>query len=726
MIMGICLLCAACGNKGKITYPEAERQDVTDNYFGHEVADPYRWMENDTTAQVAAWVEAENRVTDAYLQKIPFLKSLNRRLTALADYEKMGMPFKKGGKYYFFRNDGLQNQSVLYVMDSAEMEAPDALQRMQKAEVFLDPNKLSDDGTVALTGVYFNKTGTKMAYTISRSGSDWSEIYVMDVQSRQLTGDHIIWAKFTGAAWHGDGFYYSGYPQPKEGSELSGINEGHRVYYHNLGTPQSEDRRITIELDRRHPQRFYTAATDEDEQWLIIDEDGADNGNRVFVKNFNWKYCYDVSLAEDFRYRHQVVACIGQTVYMLTNEDAPNYRLVKIDLSAMERIPFGQKGGCPLITKTQYVDVIPENNAVLSNVQLIGGKWVAIYGQDASDHAYIFSMEGKKEREIQLPTFGPVSFSGEKKERGCFYTFTSFTFPAVIYRLDVETGESVKFRTPQVAFNPEDYICEQLFVTSKDGTKVPMFITYKKGLQRNGKNPVYLYGYGGFNISLTPGFSPYRIPFLEAGGIYASVNLRGGSEYGEAWHLAGTKMQKQNVFDDCIAAAEHLIKEKYTKAGKICIAGGSNGGLLVGAVVNQRPDLFGAALPAVGVMDMLRYHLFTIGWNWAPDYGTSADSEEMFKYLYAYSPLHNIRNDGTPYPPILITTADHDDRVVPAHSFKYAATLQASNTGNAPKLIMIETKAGHGAGKPLSKVLESQTATWGFAMYELGMQPKWK
>ncbi|MBO7464590.1 MAG: S9 family peptidase, partial [Bacteroidales bacterium] len=554
--MGICLLCTACGNKGKITYPEAERQDVTDNYFGHEVADPYRWMENDTTAQVAAWVEAENRVTDAYLQKIPFLKSLNRRLTALADYEKMGMPFKKGGKYYFFRNDGLQNQSVLYVMDSAEMEAPDALQRMQKAEVFLDPNKLSDDGTVALTGVYFNRTGTKMAYTISRSGSDWSEIYVMDVQSRQLTGDHIIWAKFTGAAWHGDGFYYSGYPQPKEGSELSGINEGHTVYYHQVGTPQSQDR-IAYQ-DKRYPQRFYTASTDKEEHWLIIDEDGADNGNRVFVKDLNQKNGTFVEVASDFRYRHAIVACLDEDIYMMTNEDAPNYRLVRFGISQ----------------PTRWDEVVPESKNPMSNAQVIGGKWILTYGQDASDHAYIYSMEGKKEREIQLPTFGSVGFSGEKKERNCFYTFTSFTFPAVIYRLDVETGESVKFRTPQVAFNPEDYICEQLFVTSKDGTKVPMFITYKKGLQRNGQNPVYLYGYGGFNISLTPGFSPYRIPFLEAGGIYASVNLRGGSEYGEAWHLAGTKMQKQNVFDDCIAAAEHLIKEKYTKAGKICIAGG--------------------------------------------------------------------------------------------------------------------------------------------------------
>ena len=708
MVMGICLLCTACGNKGKINYPEAERQNVTDNYFGHEVADPYRWMENDTTAQVKAWVEAENRVTDAYLQKIPFLKNLNKRLTALADYEKIGMPFKKGGKYYFFRNDGLQNQSVLHVMDSADMEAPDALQRMRKAEVFLDPNKLSDDGTVALTGVYFNRTGTKMAYTISRSGSDWSEIYVMDAETRQLTGDHIIWAKFTGAAWHGDGFYYSGYPQPKAGSELSGINEGHTVYYHQIGTPQSQDR-IAYQ-DKRYPQRFYTASTDKEEHWLIIDEDGADNGNRVFVKNLQDKKGAFVEVASDFRYRHGIVACLGEDIYMMTNEEAPNYRLVRFNISQPK----------------QWNEVVPEGKNPMSNAQVIGGKWILTYGQDASDHAYIYSLEGQREREIQLPTFGSVSFSGEKKERNCFYTFTSFTFPAVIYRLDVETGESVKFRTPQVAFNPEDYTCEQLFVTSKDGTKVPMFITYRKGLKRNGQNPVYLYGYGGFNISLTPGFSPYRIPFLEAGGIYASVNLRGGSEYGEAWHLAGTKMQKQNVFDDCIAAAEHLIKEKYTKAGKICVAGGSNGGLLVGAVVNQRPDLFGAALPAVGVMDMLRYHLFTIGWNWAPDYGISADSEEMFKYLYGYSPLHNIRNDGTPYPPILITTADHDDRVVPAHSFKYAATLQASNTGKAPKLIMIETKAGHGAGKPLSKVLESQTSTWGFAMYELGMQPKWE
>lgn len=701
-------LCIACNGKREISYPEAERQDITDDYFGHKVADPYRWMENDTSAQVEAWVEAENTITNAYLKKIPFLTSLNQRLTTLADYEKAGMPFKRGGKYYFFRNNGLQNQSVLYVIDSADIEAPDALQRMQRAEVFLDPNKLSEDGTVALTGVFFNKTGQYMAYTISRSGSDWSEIYVMDVKSRQLTGDHIIWAKFTGAAWHNDGFYYSGYPQPKEGSELSGINEGHTVYYHKIGTPQSQD--CIAYQDKRYPQRFYTASTDKEEQWLIIDEDGADNGNRVFVKNLNQKNGSFVEVASDFRYRHSIVACLGDDIYMMTNEEAPNYRLVKFNT----------------LQPKQWDNVIPEDKNPLSNAQIIGGKWILTYGQDASDHAYIYSIDGQKEREIQLPTFGSVGFSGDKKESNCFYTFTSFTFPAVIYRLNVETGKSEKFRTPKVAFNPEDYTCEQVFVTSKDGTKVPMFLTYKKGIQLNGNNPVYLYGYGGFNISLTPGFSPYRIPFLEAGGIYASVNLRGGSEYGEAWHLAGTKMQKQNVFDDCIAAAEYLIKEKYTKAGKICIAGGSNGGLLVGAVVNQRPDLFGAALPAVGVMDMLRYHLFTIGWNWAPDYGTSADSEEMFKYLYAYSPLHNIKNDGTPYPPILITTADHDDRVVPAHSFKYAATLQASNTGKAPKLILIETKAGHGAGKPLSKVLESQTATWGFAMYSLKMQPNWE
>ena len=707
IMTSIALLAAACGKKKDLSYPDAERQEVTDNYFGHEVADPYRWMEDDTSAQVAAWVEAENKVTQAYLQRIPFLNALNRRLTALSDYEKVGMPFKKGGKYYFFRNDGLQNQSVLYVMDSAGMEAPDALARMQKAEVFLDPNQLSEDGTVALTGVYFNKSGKYMAYTISRSGSDWSEIYVMDAETRQLTGDHITWAKFTGAAWHGDGFYYSAYPRPKEGSELSGINENHTIYYHRIGTPQSQDE--VAYADKRYPKRFYTASTDEEEQWLIIDEDGADNGNRVFVKKLDQKNNAFVEVASDFRYRHGIVACLDDDIYMLTNEDAPNYRLVKFNISQPKL----------------WNMVVPENKKPLSNAQLIGGKWVLTYGQDASDHAYIYSLEGQKEREIQLPTFGSVGFSGEKKERNCFYAFTSFTFPTVIYRLDVETGKSEKFRTPQVAFNPEDYTCEQVFVTSKDGTKVPMFLTYKKGMRRNGNNPVYLYGYGGFNIALTPGFSPYRIPFLEAGGIYASVNLRGGSEYGEEWHLAGTKMQKQNVFDDCIAAAEYLIAQKYTKAGKICVAGGSNGGLLVGAVVNQRPDLFGAALPAVGVMDMLRYHLFTIGWNWAPDYGTSADSEEMFQYLYGYSPLHNIKNDGTPYPPILITTADHDDRVVPAHSFKYAATLQASNTGNAPKLILIETKAGHGAGKPLSKVLESQTATWGFAMYNLGMKPEY-
>ena len=695
LISGIC----GCNPKsGNIQYPVAEKQDVTDNYFGTNVTDAYRWLEDDTTAAVVDWVEKQNKVTQDYFSRIPFREKLKQRLTELTDYEKISSPYKKHNKYYYSKNDGLQNQSVLYVKQTLDGEA----------SVLLDPNKLSDDGTVALSGISFSNDGKYLAYTISRSGSDWVEIFVMDLSTKQLISDHIKWAKFSDASWQQDGFYYSAYDAPEEGKEFSGINENHKIFYHKLGTDQKED--VLVYENRKYPKRFYNAWVDEDEKSMFVFESGEGRGNNLYMRDLRKPGSQFVQLTEDFDYEYDPIEVIGETVYFYTNYNAPKYRLMKTTLDKPEL--------------KYWTDVIPESENVINGVFFIGGKIILTYTKDASDHAYVYTMEGKQEFEVALPTFGSVGFSGDKNDKETFYTFTSFTFPPTIYKYNIDNNKSEKYLAPDVRFNADDYVTEQVFYPSKDGTKIPMFITYRKGLKRDGKNPVYLYAYGGFNISLFPSFSTSRIPFLENGGIYAQANLRGGGEYGEEWHIAGTKMQKQNVFDDFIAAAEYLIKENYTASEKICIAGGSNGGLLVGAVVNQRPDLYKVALPDVGVMDMLRYHKFTIGWNWSSDYGTSEDSKEMFEYLYGYSPLHNIKNDGTPYPAILVTTADHDDRVVPAHSFKYTATLQAADTGNAPKLIRIETKAGHGSGKPISKILEEQADEYSFAMYNLGM--KWK
>jgi prolyl oligopeptidase len=684
---------------GKLTYPLAERQEVKDDYFGKTVADPYRWLEDDTTSQVADWVEAENSVTQAYIARIPFRDALKNRLTELYDYEKIGVPFKnkKSGKYYFYRNNGLQNQSVLYEKPTLDGEA----------SVLLDPNTFSDDGTVALAGMSISNDGKYLAYTVSRSGSDWHEIYVLELATRQKTADHIQWAKFSGADWHGDGFYYSAYDAPTAGKEFSNVNENHKIYYHRLGTSQTADE--LVYENRQYPKRFYSAWVDEDEKTFFVSESGEGLGNDLYMKTLHGNAPL-VKLTDNFDYEYNPVEVIGNDIYIYTNYKAPKYRLMKttIDRPALEN----------------WTDVVAEAQDVLNGVSFIGGKIILTYTKDASTHAFVHTLDGRREHEVALPTFGSVGFSGDKDDKETFYVFTSFTFPSTIYKYDIDLNKSEKYLAPDVKFNSEEYVTEQVFYPSKDGTKIPMFITYRKGLKLDGSNPVYLYGYGGFNISLSPSFSTFRIPFIENGGIYAQANLRGGGEYGEAWHLAGTKLHKQNVFDDFIAAAEYLISEKYTVAQKICVAGGSNGGLLVGAVVNQRPDLFGAALPAVGVMDMLRYHKFTIGWNWASDYGTSEDNSEMFSYLYAYSPLHNIRNDGTAYPAVLVTTADHDDRVVPAHSFKYTATLQAADTGSAPKLIRIETKAGHGAGKPLSKIIDEYADEYAFAMFNLKMTLK--
>lgn len=681
----------------KIVYPETAKDDVVDVYFGTEVADPYRWLENDTSAQTAAWVEAENKVTFAYLSEIPFRKQLYNRLMDLTNYEKYGTPFKKHGKYYFYKNDGLQNQSVIYVQDALDSEA----------RVFLDPNKLSDDGTVALAGLSFSNNGKYVAYTISRSGSDWREIFVMDANTGALLDDHIQWAKFSGASWRGDGFYYSAYDAPVAGKEFSNVNENHKIYYHAIGTPQSSDELVFQNPDQ--PKRFYSAYCPEDENVLFIFESGANRGNALFMKDITKKNAPIVALATNDEFQYSPVEVIGDDIYFYTNYQAPKGKIMKASLNNPKL--------------EQWKELVPENESVLSSAEVIGGKMFITYDQDASNHAYVYDMEGKRLQEIKLPTLGSVGFSGDKDDKECFMYFSSFTYPGSIFTYDMDANEYKLFRAPEVKFTPEDYKTEQIFYASKDGTKIPMFLTYHKDLKKDGNNPVFLYGYGGFNISLNPGFSTNRIPFIENGGIYVQVNLRGGGEYGEEWHVAGTKMQKQNVFDDFIAAAEYLIAEKYTNNNKIAIVGGSNGGLLVGACMTQRPELFRVAIPQVGVMDMLRYHKFTIGWNWASDYGTSEDSKEMFEYLYSYSPLHNLK-PGTAYPATLVTTADHDDRVVPAHSFKFAARLQECNDGTNPTLIRIDTKAGHGAGKPITKVLEEQADIYSFVMYNMGMKPK--
>ena len=680
----------------KLTYPKAEKVDTVDVYFGTEVADPYRWLENDTSAATAAWVEAENKVTNEYLAQIPFRKQLLERLTNLANYEKIGAPFKKHGKYYFYKNDGLQNQSVLYVQDSLEGEP----------RVFLDPNKLSDDGTVALTGLSFSHDGKYAAYTISRSGSDWTEIYVLDTVTGQLLDDHIEWAKFTGAAWQGDGFYYSAYDAPVKGKEFSNVNENHKVYYHKIGTPQTEDK--LIYQNPAYPKRFYYTGTSEDERILFVYESGAGRGNNLFIKDLKKANAPFIQLTTDFDYQYSPIEVIDNNVYIFTNYGAPKNRMMVADINNPKL--------------ENWKELIPEMESVLSSAEVIGGKLFLTYDKDASNHAYVYSQKGEHMHEIKLPSLGSVGFSGTKDDKECFFVFTSFTTPGTIYKYDMDKNSYELYRAPKVEFNSDDFVTEQAFFPSKDGIMIPMFLTYKKDLERNGNNPVFLYGYGGFGISLNPGFTTSRIPFLENGGIYAQVNLRGGSEYGEEWHIAGTKMQKQNVFNDFISAAEYLINNKYTNPDKIAIVGGSNGGLLVGACMTQRPDLFKVAIPQVGVMDMLRYHKFTIGWNWASDYGTSEDSQEMFEYLKGYSPLHNLK-PGTKYPATMVTTADHDDRVVPAHSFKFAATLQECNDGTNPTIIRIDSKAGHGAGKPMAKVLEEQADIYGFIMYNLKMKP---
>ncbi len=680
----------------QLQYPETKKGDTKEEYHGTNVPDPYRWLEDDNSEETKAWVKAQNKVTFDYLNSLPDREKIKKRLEELWNYPRYSSPFKKAQHYYFFKNDGLQNQSVMYRQSGLD----------GKPEEFLNPNTLNKEGIAALGGTSFSKTGKYFAYSIAVAGSDWQEIYVMESGSKKLLKDKIGWTKFGGASWNGDeGFYYSGYDKPDEKSKLSKQNQFHKVFYHKLGTDQSED--ILVHGDKEHPLRYHGAGLTEDRRFLILNVSEGTSGGELWYwdKTDAWQIGFKLLIA-GFSTEPDVVDNDGGKLIVRTNDGAPNYRVVLVD---------PKNPG-----KDNWKTVIPEKEEALQGVGTGGGYLFASYLKDASTKVYQYTYDGKLVREIQLPGIGSANgFGGEKEDKEFFYTFSSFSTPPSIYRYNLATGESTLFRKTEVKIKTDDFVTEQIFFSSKDGTKIPMFLTYKKGMERNGQNPVLIYGYGGFNIPITPGFSTSNAFFIEQGGIYVSVTLRGGSEYGEKWHEAGMLEKKQNVFDDFIGAAEYLVKEKYTNNQKIAIRGGSNGGLLVGAVMTQRPDLFKVALPAVGVMDMLRYHKFTVGWGWAVEYG-NADSAKHFPYLYKYSPLHNLKA-GINYPATLVTTADHDDRVVPAHSFKFASRLQEVNAGNNPMLIRIETNAGHGAGKPTSKQIEETTDIWSFVMYNLGM-----
>ncbi|CAD5948717.1 prolyl oligopeptidase family serine peptidase [Planktothrix agardhii] len=661
------------------SYPQTRKSDQVDNYHGVTVADPYRWLEDLDSEETASWVEAQNAVTFGYLNQIPAKETIKQRLTQLWDYEKYGIPFKQGNRYFYFKNDGLQNQSILYVLDSLDAEP----------EVLLDPNILSDDGTVALSGISISEDGNLMAYGLSTSGSDWQEWKVRDINTKEDLSDHLKWVKFSGASWIHDhqGFYYSRYDQPQEGKPLEEINYFQKLYYHRLGTDQSEDTLIYERPD--HKEWGFNGFVTEDGKYLIISVwKGTESKNLVFYQDLTQTNAEVIELISEFEASYSFIDYQGDIFWFTTDLDASRSRVIAIDINT--KIP---------------TEIIPEAPETLEGVNILNNQFIADYLKDAHTQMKIFNLDGSFVREIELPGIGSVGgFGGKRYDAETFYSYTSFTAPNTIYRYNLITGESTIYRQAQVDFNPDDYETQQIFYPSKDGTLIPMFITAKKGVELNGNNPTILYGYGGFNISLTPSFSISRLVWLEMGGVYAIANLRGGGEYGENWHQAGTKLKKQNVFDDFICAAEWLIENRYTSAEKLAIMGGSNGGLLVGACMIQRPDLFAAVLPAVGVLDMLRFHKFTIGWAWCSDYGSPENPEE-FQALYAYSPLHNLK-PGTAYPATLITTGDHDDRVVPAHSFKFASALQEHHIGENPVLIRIETKAGHGAGKPTDKVIE--------------------
>ena len=682
-----------------VSYPASKKVDQQDNYHGTMVADPYRWLEDANSEETKAWVVEQNKVTQAWLAQIPQREAIKARLTKLWNYERYGVPSKKGGRYFYSRNDGLQNQAVLYTAKTLS-ETP---------RVLLDPNTMAADGTVALAGMAVSPNGKFLAYSTAASGSDWNEIKVRDIESGKDMADHIKWVKFSNTAWaaDGSGFYYSRYDEPTEAAKLAGVNYFQKVYFHKLGTEQGADALVYHRPDQKE-WGFGAEVTDDGRYLVINGSHGTEQKNRVFIKDLKAKDAQVVGLLEAFDASYNFIDNEGPVFYFLTDKNAPRSRIIAIDI----RKPGSEN----------WKEIVPEAPQTLTGASVVNKQLVLNYLSDAHSAVKVFDLKGKPLRDIALPGLGTASgFGGKKEDTETFYSYTSFTTPTTIYRLDMKSGKSGIYRQPKVDFDPDAFDTKQVFFTSKDGTKVPMFIVSKKGMKLDGTNPTYLYGYGGFNISLTPSFSVSNLAWVEMGGVYVVANLRGGGEYGEAWHKAGTKLQKQNVFDDFIGAAEWLVANKVTSPAKLSIGGGSNGGLLVGAAMTQRPDLFGAALPAVGVMDMLRFQKFTIGWAWTSDYGSSDNAEE-FKALVKYSPLHNLKQ-GNCYPATMVLTADHDDRVVPAHSFKFAAAAQAAQAGAAPILIRIDSKAGHGAGKPTTKQIEEVADRWGFLSRALDMQP---
>lgn len=684
-------------NSSTVPYPETRQAQVVDTFFGTPVPDPYRWLEDDRAPEVEAWVEAQNKVTHAYLNQIAFRPQLEKRLGQLLDYPKVSSPRKVGDYYFFYKNDGLQNQPVIYYQQGLEGEP----------EVFIDPNQLSENGTVAINLLGSSEDERYIAYSRSEAGSDWQTIHIMEIATREPLDDVIEWVKFSGTAWYQDGFFYSGYPAPEEGTEYSASTENQSVYYHRLGTDPKEDQ--LIYADPAHPNRYHNLGLTEDKAYMVLYARTGTDGFESYYKPTEIAEGGFQPLYTGFEHKNMVIDHHDGHFLVMTDVDTPNYRLVKVPLDAPKQ--------------ANWRDVIPETKAVLEGVTTVGGKLFAEYLEQATSRIYQYDYNGFNRKKLPLPGLGSAGIAGGKRDHDqLFYSFSSYTTPPSIYRYNIATGESKLFFQPELNFDPSQFESQQIFYESKDGTKVSMFIVHQKGLELDGQRPTYLYGYGGFNISLTPGFSASLIPLLENGGVFAVPNLRGGGEYGEAWHQAGMLTQKQNVFDDFMAAAEYLIANGYTSSERLAIAGGSNGGLLVGACMTQRPELYRVAFPAVGVMDMLRYHRFTVGWGWVPEYGNADSSQEMFEYLHGYSPLHNLK-DGVAYPATMITTADHDDRVVPAHSFKFAARLQAAHAGEVPVLIRIETDAGHGAGKPISKVIEEQADKWAFMFHEMGVEP---
>lgn len=682
----------------KVELPETRKDEVVDTLWNTAIADPYRWLEDDNDPEVLDWVQRQNKATRTFLDDIPFRDALRERYAELYNYEKVSSPYRVGEHYFIYRNDGLQNQAVIYVRKGRDGED----------RVFIDPNTLSEDGTVTASLLGASEDHRFMAISRSEAGSDWSQIRVIDIESGEETGDVLKWVKLSGAAWYKDGFFYSRYPEPKEGAEYSGENTFHSVYYHKLGTPQDEDELIYRNPDA--PNMYHYGSVTEDNRYFILYKSTGTDGYETHFMDLNDRKRGIRPLFTGFENKSSVIDHVDGKLLVITDIDAPNYRLIAVDPIRPDR--------------AQWEEIIPESEHLLEGANTAGGKLFATYLENASTRVYVMNTDGSERKAIELPdgTGTAGGFGGKKDYETVFYTFTSFTYPTSIYEYNIASGESMLFSAPDVKFEPSEYVSKQVFFTSKDGTQVPMFIVHKKGLEPNGEAPTYLYGYGGFNVSLTPAFNVSNLVLLENGGVYAMVNLRGGGEFGEDWHRAGMLLKKQNVFDDFIAAAEYLIDEGYTHSGRLAIAGGSNGGLLVGAAMTQRPELFQVAFPAVGVMDMLRYHKFTVGWGWIPEYGCADSTEVHFKNLLAYSPLHNLK-EGTAYPATMVTTADHDDRVVPAHSFKFAARLQAAHAGDAPVLIRIDERAGHGAGKPTSKILDEQADRWAFMFANMGIYP---